>query len=68
MKRGQAMVFSVASVAGMLTAGVAAMTIWLLLVQPLNVANAVNTGDLSALMRALGTAVGSVLEAILHYF
>ena len=67
MKRGQAMVFSVASVAGMLTAGVAAMTIWLLVAQPLSVANAVNTGDLSALMRALGTTVGSVLEAILQY-
>lgn len=68
MKRGQAMVFSVASVAAMLTAGVAAMTIWLLLAQPLSVANAVNTGDLSALMRALGAAVGSALEAILQYF
>jgi hypothetical protein len=67
MKRGETMVFGVASVAGMVTAAVAATTIWLLLAQPLNVVTAVNTGDLTALARALGTAIGTALEAILQY-
>ena len=57
------LVFSVASVAGILTSGVAAMTIWLLLAQPLSMATAVNTGDLSALVRAIVDA----LEAIVRY-
>ena len=68
MKRGQTMVFSVASVAGVLVAGVAAMTIWLLLAQPLSVANAVNTGDTSTLVRALAAALTDVLGSLLQYF
>ena len=65
MKRTQNMVFNVAGVAGILTTGVASMTIWLLLAQPLSVATAVNTGNLPALVRALASAVGQALEAIL---
>ena len=61
------MVFSVASVAGVLVAGVAAMTIWLLLAQPLSVANAVNTGDTSTLVRALAAALTDVLGSLLRY-
>jgi hypothetical protein len=67
MKRTQNMVFNVASAAALLASGVAAMTIWLLLAQPLSVATAVNTGDLPALVRALASAVGDALEAILQY-
>jgi hypothetical protein len=61
------MMFNVASVAGLLTSGVVAMTIWLLLAQPLSVANAVNTGDLSALVHALAAAIGDALAAVLQY-
>ena len=61
------MVFSVASVAGVLVAGVAAMTIWLLLAQPLIMANAVNTGDTSTLVRALAAALTDVLGSLLRY-
>ena len=61
------MVFSVASVAGVLVAGVAAMTIWLLLAQPLSMANAVNTGDTSTLIRALAAALTDVLGSLLRY-
>ena len=61
------MVFSVASVAGVLVAGVAAMTIWLLLAQPLSMANAVNTGDTSTLVRALAAALTDVLGSLLRY-
>lgn len=67
MKRTDKMLFNVAGVAGILTTGVAAMVIWLLLAQPLSVATAVNTGDLPALVRALASAVGHALEAILQY-
>ena len=49
------MVLGVASVAGMVTAALAAMTIWLLLAQPLRVVNAVNTGDLPTLAAAYHT-------------
>jgi hypothetical protein len=67
MKRGQTMVFSVASVAGVLVAGVAAMTIWLLLAQPLNMANAINTGDTSTLVRALAAALTNAIGSLLRY-
>jgi hypothetical protein len=67
MKRGQTMVFSVASVAGVLVAGVAAMTIWLLLAQPLSVANAVNTGDPSTLVRAMAAALTDAIGSLLRY-
>lgn len=61
------MVFSVASVAGVLVAGVAAMTIWLLLAQPLSVANAVSTGDTSTLVRALAAVLSDALGSLLRY-
>ena len=67
MNRTDNVVFSVASILSVLTAGIAAMTIWLLLAQPLSVANAINTGDMSALVRELGMAIGHALEAILQY-
>ena len=67
MKRTDKMLLNVAGVAGIVTTGVAAMAIWLLLAQPLSVATAVNTGDLPALVRALASAVGDAIEAILHY-
>jgi hypothetical protein len=63
MKRTDNVVFSLASVAAILTSGIAAITIWLLLAQPLSMANAVNTGDLSGLVRTIVDA----LEAILRY-
>jgi hypothetical protein len=63
MKRTDNVVFSLASVAAILTSGLAAITIWLLLAQPLSMANAVNTGDLSGLVRTIVDA----LEAIVRY-
>jgi hypothetical protein len=67
MKRGQTMVFGVASVAGMVTAALAAMTIWLLLAQPLSVANAVSTGDMASLVRDLAAVVTDALGSLLRY-
>ena len=67
MKHGQTMVFSVASVAGVLTAGLAGIIIWLLLAQPMSVATAVDTGDLPASVRALAAAISEVLGSLLRY-
>ena len=67
MKLGQTMVFSVASVAGVLTAGLAAIIIWMLLAQPMSVATAVDTGDLPASVRALAAAITEVLGSLLRY-
>jgi hypothetical protein len=61
------MVFNVASVAVVLTSLVAAMTIWLLLAQPLSVASVGNTGDLPALAHALAALVSNALSTILGY-
>ena len=61
------MVFGVASVAGMVTAALAAMTIWLLLAQPLSVANAVSTRDMASLVRDLAAVVTDALGSLLRY-
>jgi hypothetical protein len=66
MKLGQTMVFSVASVAGVLTAGLAAIFIWLLLAEPMSVATAVDTGDLPASVRALAAAITDVIGSFLR--
>jgi hypothetical protein len=67
MKRGQTMVFGVAGVAGLLTAGLAATIIWLLVAQPMSVATAVDAGDLPASVRALAAAITEVLGSLLRY-
>jgi hypothetical protein len=67
MTRTQDMMLTVASVAGMITSGAAAMTIWLLLTQPLTVANAVNARDLAPLAQAVASAIVDALAALLRY-
>jgi hypothetical protein len=67
MTRTQDMTLAVASVAGMITSGAAAMTIWLLLTQPLTVANAVNARDLAPLVQAVASAIVDALAALLRY-
>ena len=61
------MVFGVAGVAGVLTAGLAATIIWLLVAQPMSVATAVDAGDLPASVRALAAAITEVLGSLLRY-
>jgi hypothetical protein len=61
------MVFNVAGVAGLLTSLIAALTIWLLLAQPLSVANAVTTRDLPTLARTLAAVIGDAVAGILRY-
>ena len=67
MSTMQNRVLTLASVAGMVTSGAAAMTIWLLLTQPLTVANAVNARDLAPLAQALARALVTALAAIVRY-
>ena len=67
MKPGQDTVLKVASVAGISTAGLAAMTIWLFVARPLSIATAVSSRDLSSLVHALSAAIGDALEALLRY-
>ncbi len=67
MKRTQEIVLTTAGVLGMATSGVAAMTIWLLLTQPLTVANAVNARDWTPLVQAIAGALFSMLTAVVRY-
>ena len=67
MSTMQNRVLTLASVAGMVTSGVATMTIWLLLTQPLTVANAVNARDLTPLAQAIAGALLDALAGLLRY-
>ena len=67
MSTMQNRVLTLASVAGMVTSGAAAMTIWLLLTQPLTVANAVNARDLAPLAHALAGALLEALAGLIRY-
>ena len=67
MNTTQNRVLALASVAGMVTSGAAAMTIWLLLTQPLTVANAVNARDLTPLAQAIASAILAALTAVVRY-
>jgi hypothetical protein len=62
------MVLTLSSPMGVATSGMAALTIWLLLTQPLTVANAVNARDLTPLLRAIWPARSSrALSAVIRY-
>ena len=67
MKRMNEMVLTLASLAGVATSGMAVLTIWLLLTQPLTVANAVNARDLTPLVQAIAGALLTALAAVVRY-
>ena len=67
MTRMNDMVLTLTSLAGVATSGMAAMTIWLLLTQPLTVANAVNARDLTPLVQAIAGALLTALAAVIRY-
>jgi hypothetical protein len=67
MTRMNDMVLTLTSLAGVATSGIAAMTIWLLLTQPLTVANAVNARDLTPLVQAIASALFTALSAVIRY-
>jgi hypothetical protein len=67
MKRTQDLMLTLGGLLGMATSGVAAMTIWLLLTQPLTVANAVNARDLTPLAEAIAGALLAALTAVIKF-
>lgn len=58
---------SFVGVVGVLAAVIAAALIWLLLTNPVSVAQSVSQGDVSPLVRALGTVIYDALKDVLGY-
>lgn len=60
-------VISVAALVGIVAALIAGATIWLLLTDPVTVANAVDEGEISPLVRQLAEVVYNALLMLLEY-
>jgi microcystin degradation protein MlrC len=60
-------VASVAVLIGVIAAVVAGATIWLLLTDPVTVANAVDTGEISPLVLSLAEIIYNALVSLLDY-
>ena len=58
---------SVFGVFGAVAATLAVATIWLLLTDPVTVADAVQRGDVSPLVRALGSALYDAMKGLFKY-
>ena len=58
---------SLAAVVGLIATALAAATIWLLVTQPVTVADAVATGEVSPIIRALGAALYDALAGIVKW-
>ena len=59
--------FSVMSLIGVLAVIIAGATIWLVLTDPVTVAESVDTGEVSPLIRALATTIYEALRGLLRY-
>jgi len=64
LQRWSASLFGAVAVVSVLLAG---STVWLFLTNPVNVANAVNEGDVSPLVRSLAEALFNAIRGILRY-
>jgi flagellar basal body-associated protein FliL len=58
---------SLVTLIAIITIALAAATIWLFLTNPVTVANAVNEGDVSPLLRNLAEVIFNALSGILKY-
>jgi len=58
---------SLVGMVAVVAAVLASATIWLVLTDPVTVANSVNQGDVSPLVRELATAVYEALKGLLKY-
>lgn len=58
---------SLVAVVGLLAATIAGAAIWLMLSDPVGVANAVSTGDVTPIMRAIGAAIFDALKGLFKY-
>jgi hypothetical protein len=65
--RGVDRVTSVAVLIGIVAAIVASATIWLVLTDPVTVANAVNNGEVTPLVRQLADIIYKALAGLLDY-
>ena len=66
-ERGVDRMTSVAVLIGVIAAIVAGATIWLVLTDPVTVANAVNEGEISPLVRQLADIIYNALAWLLDY-
>ena len=64
---GVGRVMSVALLVGLVAVLIAGTTIWLLVTDPVTVANAVEDGDISPLVRRLADVLVEALAALLDY-
>ena len=64
---GVSRVASVAVVVGILAAALAAATMWLLVSDPVTVANAVENGEISPLVLQLAQVIVNALSSLLQY-
>ena len=67
LERGFDRVTSVAVLIGVVAAVIAGATIWLLLTDPVTVANAVDEGEISPLVRRLAEVIYNALAGLLDY-
>ena len=58
---------SLVGVVGVVALAMAGATIWLLVTQPVTVADAVAQGEVSPIVRALGVALYDALQGLLKY-
>ena len=59
--------FSLVSIVGLLAIVLASMTIWLLLTDPVTVAESVDTGEVSPLVQSLASRLYEALRGLLKY-
>ena len=67
LERGFDRVTSVAVIIGVLATIIAGATIWLVLTDPVTVANALDEGEVSPLVRQLAEVLYSALSGLLEY-
>ncbi len=58
---------SLIAIVGLLAATIAGATIWLILTDPVTVANAVSTGEVSPVMKAIGAVIYDALRGLFKY-
>lgn len=59
--------FSLVGIVGVLAVVIAGATIWLLLTDPVTVAESVDSGEVSPIVRSLATTIFEALRGLLKY-
>jgi hypothetical protein len=59
--------FSLVGIVGVLAAVIAGATMWLVLTDPVTVAESVDSGEVSPLVRSLATTIFEALRGLLKY-